>query len=87
MAYIDHVHIRASNPSRTIEFFETFFEAFLETFFGVFFATLFFTDGLGLDVELLAGIGADKLDLAWRQGFFDGLGGVLDAIAGTLVIG
>ena len=27
MAYIDHVHIRASNPSRTVEFFETFFEA------------------------------------------------------------
>ena len=27
MPYIDHVHIRASNPSRTVEFFETFFEA------------------------------------------------------------
>ena len=27
MAYIDHVHIRASNPPRTVEFFETFFEA------------------------------------------------------------
>ena len=27
MPYIDHVHIRASDPSRTIEFFETFFEA------------------------------------------------------------
>jgi catechol 2,3-dioxygenase-like lactoylglutathione lyase family enzyme len=27
MPYIDHVHIRASDPSRTVEFFETFFEA------------------------------------------------------------
>ncbi len=27
MPYIDHVHIRASDPSRTIEFFETFFDA------------------------------------------------------------
>ncbi len=26
MPYIDHVHIRASNPHETIKFFETFFE-------------------------------------------------------------
>ena len=27
MPYIDHVHIRASDPLRTIEFFKTYFEA------------------------------------------------------------
>ena len=27
MPYIDHVHIRASDPSRTIEFFKAYFEA------------------------------------------------------------
>ena len=27
MAHIEHVHIRASNPSKTIDFFETYFGA------------------------------------------------------------